>query len=176
MSKKIPSSLITPEELYVTRRRFIKRSLISAASAFYLASCSPRADQAQISEEVLSDVSVKMLQDEQGNPLTSIENIYGYTNFYEFSLSKTESTDLARSLKTSPWTIEVGGLVNNPQVIDVDKIKSQFNIGERFPPSKEVPATFDLEPDDLRAPPGLCQRPVPGTRIEDDMGRVVRRD
>lgn len=132
MTKKIPSSVITPEDVYVSRRRFIKQSMIAAASAMYLASCSPNGNQEAVTEEVLEDINVLALQDEQGNPLTSVEDIYGFTNFYEFSTSKTGPTQMAQSLETSPWKVHVGGLVNKPQTLDVDMITSQFDIEERI--------------------------------------------
>lgn len=131
MGKKIPSSLITPEHMYVSRRRFIKSSLVSAASALYLASCSPNEKQAVLNDEITKGISINAMQDEQGNPLTEIADIYGFTNYYEFSTSKTKPTEMAQSLTTSPWTVEVGGLVNNPQTLDVDMIKSQMAIEER---------------------------------------------
>ena len=39
MSKPIKSSEITPETLYLSRRRFIKNTLTMAAASLYLSAC-----------------------------------------------------------------------------------------------------------------------------------------
>ena len=52
--------------------------------------------------------------DELSDPLTAFEAVIGYNNFYEFSTDKEAVAPLARDFTTSPWTVEVGGLVNKP--------------------------------------------------------------
>jgi len=54
--------------------------------------------------------------------LTSFDAITNYTNFYEFSTRKEEVTLLAQDFKTSPWTVEVGGLVHKPKTFDIDDL------------------------------------------------------
>jgi methionine sulfoxide reductase catalytic subunit len=39
---------------------------------------------------------------------------------------------MATALQTSPWEIEVGGLVNNPGVYDVDDLRRSFDEEERI--------------------------------------------
>lgn len=54
--------------------------------------------------------------------------------------------------------------------------QDELNVRERFPPTKEVPPTLDLEPTNLGLLPRPCQRTVPSTRVENDLGRVVWRN
>jgi sulfoxide reductase catalytic subunit YedY len=54
--------------------------------------------------------------------LTPFESVAGYNNFYEFTLSKTRVADLAAGFKTSPWEVEVGGLVNNPRTFGLEDL------------------------------------------------------
>jgi sulfoxide reductase catalytic subunit YedY len=54
--------------------------------------------------------------------LTDLEAITGYTNFYEFTTSKEGVATLAREFRTDPWTVEVGGMVSNPRVFDLDDL------------------------------------------------------
>ena len=134
-SQKIKSSEITPEELYYSRRRFIKNSIKTAAASLFLGACqaapksgAPTSQPAQVTPQTLSGGTT----DDMGNALTSYENIVGYTNYYEFSTDKSQPTKLAQDFVTSPWTIEVGGYVNQPRTFDMDDIKSLFDQEERI--------------------------------------------
>ncbi len=126
MKNKIPSSKITPETLYTSRRRFIKSALKTTAASFLLASCSSKANSDDQVETIDS------LVDDQGFPATSVEDIISYTNYYEFSTGKTQSTKLAEDFITSPWAVRVDGYVNNPRVFGVDEIKNLIEQEERI--------------------------------------------
>jgi hypothetical protein len=54
-----------------------------------------------------------------------------YNNFYEFGGGKNIWLK-AQKLPTNPWTVEVGGLVKNPQTYDIDTIKKTFPLEERI--------------------------------------------
>ncbi|MBV0913762.1 protein-methionine-sulfoxide reductase catalytic subunit MsrP [Anianabacter salinae] len=45
---------------------------------------------------------------------TSFEDITSYCNYYEFGTGKSDPSDNAGQLTTSPWTVKVDGLVDNP--------------------------------------------------------------
>ena len=133
MKNKIYSSEITPETLYTSRRRFIKSALKTTAASFLLTSCSPKinsGDQAVTPDSNSSEI-IKGLIDDQGFPATSYEDIISYTNFYEFSTSKTQPTKLAEGFITSPWTVRVDGFVNNPREFGIDEINNLFEQEER---------------------------------------------
>ncbi len=70
--------------------------------------------------------------DELGDPLTSFEAITNYNNFYEFSMSKEAVARLAQGFTVAPWTITVGGLVNNPKTYDIDDLRKRFPQEERI--------------------------------------------
>lgn len=44
----------------------------------------------------------------------SLEDITSYNNFYEFGMGKDDPARYASAMVTSPWTIKVDGLVDNP--------------------------------------------------------------
>lgn len=134
MSKPIKASEITPEALYKSRRRFIKDSIKIAASSLFLSACRPGDNLAEptVSAEELSELIASGETDELGNKLTSFQDISGYTNYYEFSTDKTQPTKLAANFITSPWSVEVGGLVNQPRTFDIDDIRSLFDQEERI--------------------------------------------
>ena len=134
MKNKIHSSEITPEALYASRRRFIKSVIRTTAASFLLTSCSPKidsGDQAETPDSNSSEV-IDGLIDDQGFPATSYEDIISYTNYYEFSTSKTQPTKLAEGFNTSPWTVRVDGFVNNPREFDIDEIKNLIEQEERI--------------------------------------------
>jgi sulfoxide reductase catalytic subunit YedY len=131
--KKIPSSQITPEHLYLSRRNFIKNAAFAAACAGTLAACAQLPDSPQtgsLTRDIPSTSEIPVM-DELGREATHFENITNFTNFYEFSYDKERPTELAKDLVTSPWQIEVTGLVNNPQIFDIDDIRRNFESEER---------------------------------------------
>jgi sulfoxide reductase catalytic subunit YedY len=44
----------------------------------------------------------------------TLEEITSYNNYYEFGTGKTDPAQNAHKLVTSPWSIKVGGMVDNP--------------------------------------------------------------
>lgn len=133
--KKIPSSQITPESVYLSRRKFLKGTLILSAAAAALAACKgnqPPATATQAatltpSPGALQPTPGSALTDELGNPLSPYDDVIGYTNYYEFSPSKTGVAAAAKNFVTSPWTVSVSGLVNNPKTFDLDDLKRKFS-------------------------------------------------
>jgi len=60
----------------------------------------------------------------------SLEDITTYNNYYEFGTGKTDPAENAHKLVTSPWSIKVDGLVDNPgeySVADLTKAGVQAN-------------------------------------------------
>jgi sulfoxide reductase catalytic subunit YedY len=130
---KIRSSEITPEHIYVSRRRFIKGAGSLAAGAALLAACgrggggSPEADE----EAPTVALTPGAETDELGNSLTPYEPIANYNDYYEFSTNKSRVAQLAADFETEPWTVEVDGLVDNPRTFDLDDLR-QFGEEERI--------------------------------------------
>jgi sulfoxide reductase catalytic subunit YedY len=118
---KIHPSEITPEHLYLSRRRFLKGMGALATSALVLSACGGAATPSPAQP---TDAGTGSSTDELTDELTSENDINSYNNFYEFSLGKTEVASLARDFKTSPWTVEVGGLVDNPRTFDLDDLQA----------------------------------------------------
>jgi sulfoxide reductase catalytic subunit YedY len=92
----------------------------------------PPATNTPASETDATAVQVDPGTDELGDPLTTFEAVTNYNNYYEFSLDKQEVAARARDFKTSPWTVEVGGLVHKPKTFDVDDLLKKFSQEERI--------------------------------------------
>ena len=127
---KIKSSEITPEHHYLSRRGFLKGMGVISASAMVLAACR---GQSGSSTDIPATMKVSSTPEGAGEPesLTSFEAITNYNNYYEFSTNKEAVARLAKEFSTSPWTIEVGGLVNNPKKFDLDDL-GKFSQEERI--------------------------------------------
>lgn len=132
--EKISSSQITPENIYKERRKFMKQIGV-VAGASLLTACNidaenNRANQTT-SENQIATVTVERM-DELGYPLTSFESITNYNNFYEFTLRKESVAKEAQNFVTDPWSVKIGGLVNNPITLSMDDIYSSFDEEERI--------------------------------------------
>ena len=125
---KIDPSEITPEHVYMSRRRFLKGVGALTASALVLGGCGR---EAVPSPTAGADAQTGTDTDELGDEPTAEEDINTYNNFYEFTLSKTEVARLAEDFETSPWTVAVGGLVNQPRTFDLDDLR-EFTQEERI--------------------------------------------
>jgi sulfoxide reductase catalytic subunit YedY len=140
---KIRSSEITPEKLYLSRRAFLKGAGAIAAGAFLLSACGPAAapsgsgsstgvtPTAPAGGEQPTPTASKQT-DELGAALTSFDAVTNYNNYYEFSDQKEAVAPLAEGFVTSPWTVAVGGLVNNPKTYGVEDLLAKFAQEERI--------------------------------------------
>ncbi len=133
--KKIQSSEITPEQVYLSRRDFLKGMGIVGASAV-LASCGGGATDEETSSsfktpEAVPTATIGAGTDELGDELTPFFDVTHYNNFYEFTVRKEDVAGMATKFKTDPWSVEVGGLVNNPKTYSIDDLK-KFSIQDRI--------------------------------------------
>jgi methionine sulfoxide reductase catalytic subunit len=141
----IPSREITPEHIYRSRRQFMVGIGSLAVGALALSACGPgqastdaQTDTGQADDgepgndgageaaagEATSELepSADAESDELGDPLNSYEQITTYNNFYEFGMGKEDPHRNAQDFVTSPWNVQVGGLVNNPKTYDLDDL------------------------------------------------------
>ncbi len=129
----IPWWEITPEHLYLDRRRFM-RGLALVAGGGLLAACGAgsRAQEAEAPGPEAEGLEVQARTDELGDPVNTYREITNYNNYYEFSTDKQAVAQMAREFPVRPWTVTVGGLVRNPTTFDVDDLKALFEIEERI--------------------------------------------
>jgi methionine sulfoxide reductase catalytic subunit len=127
----IASSEITSKSDYLDRRKFLQgasalgalaigagwaRNLISPASTVR-------------AEDKLSTVQSPLTT--TGEVLTDYNDITHYNNFYEFGTGKSDPAKYAGKMRVRPWTVEVEGLVEKKQTIDIDTILKLRPLEER---------------------------------------------
>lgn len=72
------------------------------------------------------------LKDELGESVTTVKDITNFNNYYEFTVSKEGVAGFAEKFQTSPWDVEVYGLVNKPRKFSVDDLVKKFQPEERI--------------------------------------------
>lgn len=132
---KIKSSEITPEHIYLSRRKFMKGIGAVALSSVALAACGSPAQPAKDTQTGLPTSTFtpdSFLADPTADPNappdtpTSLDDITHYNNYYEFSQAKEPVADMAKDFKTSPWTVEVGGFVQTPKTYGMEDLLKKF--------------------------------------------------
>ena len=113
-------SEITPQAVYLDRRRFI-----AAASGAALASAVPGLADAAPLSAAKSPLSTS-------EPMTSLEDITSYNNFYEFGTDKADPAAYAGKLTTAPWTVKVDGLVGKPADYALEDFVKPIALEERI--------------------------------------------
>jgi methionine sulfoxide reductase catalytic subunit len=127
-----PSSEITPEQIYLSRRTFIKGAGLTGLG-LVLAACgveNPTTNPAN--SQSPAGTQLPGLKDELGSAANTYDQITHYNNYYEFSQGKEEVASLAEKFRTSPWQVQVGGLVQKPKTFGVEDILKQFPQQERI--------------------------------------------
>jgi len=122
--KKKPSILsseITDKAIFQNRRKIIK-----AAAGLSITSLLPSTANAEQAKKYANGPYSANLQ------VTSIEDVTNYTNYYEFSTNKKDSTVLAQSLKTRPWSITVAGEAEKTGEFNLEDILENNPLEERI--------------------------------------------
>ncbi len=112
------SSEITPQGVYDNRRQMLKL-MAGGAAGLALASWAQRDAFAQATARpgklaALPGAKSAVAGAVTLEKTTPYEDASTYNNFYEFGTDKSDPARNAHTLKTSPWTVEVEGLVKKP--------------------------------------------------------------
>ncbi|MBK1709184.1 protein-methionine-sulfoxide reductase catalytic subunit MsrP [Marichromatium gracile] len=113
----IPSSEITPPEVWRARRTFIQGAALGVGAA----ALAP-----------LGAVAAAYPRPGEDEPLTPREFVTGYNNFYEFGTDKGDPAAHAHRLRTRPWSVVVDGECARPGEIGIEDILSGFDQQERI--------------------------------------------
>ena len=132
-------STITPESVYLDRRRFVARLGLSAIAL--AAGCgqpgNPLAEAAEKpskkeSAQLASLTIARKTEQAGGEPVTAFETSSTYNNYYEFGTDKDEPAKNAHTLKTRPWTVVVDGACEAPGRIGIEELVGASNLEERI--------------------------------------------
>ncbi len=129
----IPASEITPKHLYLNRRRFMQATGTLVGGVLVGACTMPEAEEeatdvsaaapaAAQPEPAAPGVDYSSLTDELGDVVNEYRDITNYNNFYEFTVDKGRVAPMSKNFVTSPWSVAVGGLVDNPRTYTLEDI------------------------------------------------------
>jgi sulfoxide reductase catalytic subunit YedY len=129
LPQKNLSRQITPLDVYLNRRNFLRDGLAAATALStgltyrYL----NRPGNSVVETRKLAGL-VPASAAEPGSgfsldePLTPLVSVTNYNNFYEFSTNKEAVAAAAAKFVARPWTLTVDGLVEKPRVFDLDEV------------------------------------------------------
>ncbi len=126
----VPSE-ITPEAVYQQRRTVI-RHLATGVAGAALATWASRQALAQTARPgklaALAGGRSAVVGAATMEKLTEYKDASTYNNFYEFGTDKSDPAKNAHTLKATPWTVEVEGLIKKPgkyAIEDLIKLSAQ---------------------------------------------------
>ena len=128
----------TPEAIFRQRRQLLKAAGLFGLGLVGMTSCGcgPANDAATIGAQ--ENPPARDLYPVHRNsrfildrPITKEAYAASYNNFYEFSVFKSRVYRNAARLMTSPWQIEIAGLIEKPRTIDIDELVRMMSLEER---------------------------------------------
>ena len=123
--QEISSSEITPETVYLSRRKFIgQSSAVVAAGA--LAQSSVALPENWVDEQSYEP------GEEIGEKLTPEKHATSYNNFFEFGTQKEDPAAHAHQMTVDPWSVEVKGLVEKPGKLALEDVIKDIDLEERI--------------------------------------------
>jgi methionine sulfoxide reductase catalytic subunit len=122
----IRPSEITPHEVYLRRRQFLKATGALALGAG--AGMVSRKSAAQNAQKLAGIARSGYSTSEKPN---SLKDISSYNNYYEFGTDKDDPLEYAKRLKVRPWTVAVEGEVRKPRTFGIEELL-KFPLEERI--------------------------------------------
>lgn len=130
-SWELPESEVLSEQSYLGRRDILKSMGIGGLIAATSGIAAPRFAGAATSDPSAHLYPVPRNEAYVGGrPLTPEDVATTYNNFYEFGSHK-NIAKAAQALKIRPWTVQIDGLVEKEQTLDVDDLLSRMQLEER---------------------------------------------
>ena len=130
------TSDITPSAAYLGRRAWMQQAAIGAGgialSAFVARDALAQAGTPRPGKLApLSGARSGVAGAGTMEALTRYEHASTYNNFYEFGTDKADPAAKAHTLRTSPWTVSVEGLVAKPRSFDLDSLQKLSAMEDR---------------------------------------------
>jgi sulfoxide reductase catalytic subunit YedY len=125
----IPSSEITPPEVYAQRRAFLKAAAAAGVGAA-LGSGMLLGSRAASAGEKIPDLRESPFSTSE-QP-TAFEDVTSYNNFYELGTDKGDPKRNADRLRPRPWSVVVDGECEAPGEIGIEDILTGFTQEERI--------------------------------------------
>jgi len=129
-SEAIHSREITPRELFLRRREFLRGAgwLAAGAALAPTLACGAEGEAPPTPPTAVADADPFRTTEEP----TPFEDATRYNNFYEFGTDKEDPRRYAGRLRTRPWSVAIAGEVRKPGVVDLDDLLRPHTPEERI--------------------------------------------
>src|SRR5690606_25647691 len=125
----IPEAEVTPEELYLSRREFMRgvatfvgaAALVGAGGGSLIGGRALAQSTGGEGDELLGLGTT----DERTN---TYEAITTYNNFYEFGYDKSDPSRNSGEFVTTPWTVTIDGLAENTGEFPLEELVANFEL------------------------------------------------
>lgn len=133
---EIPEREVTPEDVYLNRRKFLARATAAAAVGVggLILPGGPSLLDAKEEYHPLNLPPLKAPRNDEykvDRPITSERVATGYNNYYEFTEIKDQVWKMAEDFKPRPWQIEFKGHIEKSFKMDVDDLIKKMPLEER---------------------------------------------
>ncbi len=138
MPGAVNESQVTPESVYLNRRRFLTGAALgtglvaTSAQAGLLDFLTPRETPADVELAPRKTLNFTAAKPATDLTLTPEIKAISHNNFYEFGTGKTDPVKNSQGLRTEPWTLQVDGEVARPGKIDVWELINSARLEERI--------------------------------------------
>jgi len=127
MADKNLEKEITPREVYLNRRTFLRAGLLATTVAG-TALLYRKLNRVDLNMKEMPSIPGLVTAPHANGlwvdvPMTPRASILHYNNFYEFTTDKDGVAAAAAGFNTAGWQVSVGGLVRKPRVFDMDDLR-----------------------------------------------------
>ena len=123
---ELPESLVTPEHMFLNRRKFMGAT---AGAAAFLSAGATWAEEDPSAGLYPAKLNPKFSN--AGRPVTAEDSNKTYNNYYEFGTSKQISEE-AEALPIRPWSVMIDGEVEAPMTLAIDDLLKKVQLEERI--------------------------------------------
>lgn len=119
-SADVRSSEITPQDVYLNRRKFLAGVGLGAmAAGLGMKELFSPSAKAEASDKI---AGIQKSAFSISDKITPMNDVTHYNNYYEFSTEKEEPAQLAKNFKTRPWSVTIDGAVPKKLKWDIDEV------------------------------------------------------
>lgn len=115
--------MITPEELFLQRRKFMKLGIGASVAPFLIDS---------LMAQTSFGVPFEDLPQESRLSLTKEQDATSYNNFYEFGLNKSDPKANSKHFDSKSWKLQIVGEVEKPMTIEVQDLLKKVKLQNRI--------------------------------------------
>jgi methionine sulfoxide reductase catalytic subunit len=128
----IPAGEVTPERVYLDRRRFMQASTGAALGALTLSGAGALLARSARADAGIPLTGFKKSPFSTDEKLNSYQDITTYNNYYEFGTDKSDPSRNAGQLTTKPWSVKVGGHCAKPADVSLEDLIRPGELEERI--------------------------------------------